>query len=73
VILADGIYNGDIAERLEENFSTVLEIVKPPEGSKGFTILPRRRVVERTFLWLNRHRHLSKDYEYLRDTSEATI
>jgi putative transposase len=73
VILADGIYNGDLAEWLKGNFNTVLEIVKRPEGSKGFTLLPRRWVAERTFSWLNRHRRLSKDYEYLTDTSEAMI
>jgi putative transposase len=73
LILADGIYNGDIAEWLEKHFGVVLEIVQRPEGSKGFTLLPRRWVVERTFAWLNRHRRLSKDYEYLTDTSEAMI
>jgi len=73
LILADGIYNGDIAEWLKKHFSVVLEVVQRPEGSKGFTLLPRRWVVERTFAWLNRHRRLSKDYEYLTDTSEAMI
>lgn len=39
----------------------VLEIVKRPEGSKGFVLLPRRWVVERTFGWLSHYRGLSKD------------
>ena len=50
-----------------------LEIVSRPEGSKGFVLLPKRWVVERTFGWLNRFRRLSKDYEYLTQTSETMI
>ena len=50
-----------------------LEIVSRPEGVKGFVLLPKRWVVERTFGWLNRFRRLSKDYEYLTATSEAMI
>ncbi len=51
----------------------VLEAVKRPEGTKGFQLLPRRWVVERTFAWLGRYRRLSKDYETLPQTSEAWI
>ncbi len=51
----------------------VLEIVKRPEGTKGFVVLPRRWVVERTFGWLNRYRALSKDYENLPRNSEAMV
>ena len=50
-----------------------LEIVSRPEGTKGFLLLPKRWVVERTFAWLSRYRRLSKDYEYLTQTSEAMI
>ena len=50
-----------------------LEIVRRPEGTKGFLLLPKRWVVERTFAWLGRYRRLSKDYEYLTQTSEAMI
>jgi len=51
----------------------VLQIVKLPKGTKGFTLLPRRWVVERTFAWLGRYRRLSKDYEFLPTSSEAWI
>ena len=50
-----------------------LEIVKRPEGTHGFLLLPKRWVVERTFAWLGRYRRLAKDYEYLTQTSEAMI
>ena len=40
---------------------------------KGFVVLPRRWVVERTFAWLNNHRRLSKDYERFTKTSETMI
>ncbi len=42
-----------------------LEIVKCSEDAKGFVLLPRRWVVERTFAWLNRNRRLAKDFEQL--------
>ena len=50
-----------------------LEIVKRPEGAKGFLLLPKRWIVERTFGWFNGYRRLSKDYEFLTHTSEAMI
>jgi putative transposase len=73
LILADGIYTGGIAGWIKKHFNMILEIVSRPEGSRGFTLIPRRWVVERTFAWLNQHRRLSKDYEYLTETSEAVI
>jgi len=75
-IWADSIYNGGIAEwarNLRRRNRIELEIVKRPEGMKGFLVLARRWVVERTFAWLSFHRRLSKDYEYLPETSEAFI
>lgn len=50
-----------------------LEIVRRPVGSKGFVLLPRRWVVERTFAWLGRCRRHSKDYERRTDSSEAML
>lgn len=41
--------------------------------SKGFAVLPKRWIVERTFGWLNRYRRLSKDYELHAEMSEAMI
>lgn len=75
-IWADSIYNGGIAEwvrGLRRRNRVELEIVRRPDGVKGFLVLARRWVVERTFAWLGFHRRLSKDYEYLPETSEAFI
>lgn len=73
VIFADGGYTGRLSGWLREKFGLLMEIVTRPKGIRGFTLLPRRWVVERTFAWLNQHRRLSKDYEYLTDTSEVII
>jgi transposase len=51
----------------------VLEIIKRSDDVKGFQVLPRRWVVERTFGWLIRNRRLSRDYERLTGNSEAMI
>lgn len=50
-----------------------LQVVLRPEECKGFVLLPRRWVVERTLAWLNQYRRLSKDYERLTASSEAMI
>ena len=50
-----------------------LDMVKRPEGTKGFLLLPKRWIVERTFAWLGRYRRLSKDYESVTQTSETMI
>jgi len=51
----------------------VLETVKKPADQKGFVVLPRRWVVERTFAWLGRYRRLSKDYEFCTQSSETMV
>jgi putative transposase len=50
-----------------------LSIVKRNDDVKGFVVLPRRWVVERTFAWLCKFRRLSKDYEQTTASSEAWI
>ena len=70
---ADGGYSGEWLEQLPADFPIRLEISTPPKGQRGFTLLPRRWVVERTFAWLGHSRRLSKDYEYLVTTADAMI
>lgn len=50
-----------------------LEIVKRSDDTKGFVVLPRRWVVERTFSWFGRNRRLAKDYENLVETLAAFV
>jgi putative transposase len=51
----------------------ILEIVKRNDDVKGFKLLPKRWVVERTFSWLSNGRRLSKHYEYGNETGEAMV
>ena len=73
LIWADGGYAGKLVEWVREETGCALEIVRRPKGERGFTLLPKRWVVERTLAWLNKYRRMSKDYERLIETSEAWI
>lgn len=50
-----------------------VEVVKRADNARGFAVLPRRWVVERTFGWLMRHRRLVRDYERTESSAEAWI
>jgi putative transposase len=73
-IYADSIYvcNG-LVTWLYCRWLRFLEIVKRPAGSKGFVVVAKRWIVERTFAWLSRCRRLSKDYERSPAVSETWI
>jgi len=74
LIWADAGYSGQaMIDWVFNTHGWILEIVKCDKGVKGFQVLPRRWVVERTFAWLSDYRRLSKDYEVLTETSEAMI
>ena len=63
-VFADAGYAGAKLETaLAKLGRWTVEIVKRPQGAEGFTLLPRRWVVERTIAWLNRNRRLAKDFE----------
>jgi putative transposase len=72
-IWADGGYRGQLVEWVQDNLEIVLEIVSRDPEQKGFQVLPRRWVVERTFAWLGRYRRLSKDYEKCTKSSEGVV
>mgnify|MGYP002779019670 FL=1 len=72
-IWADGAYAGKLVAWAERALGIDLEIVKRKEGEKGFSPIPRRWVVERTFGWLNPYRLLAKEYEQTVESSEADI
>ena len=63
-VLADGGYAGDkLKDALRRFGKWTIEIIKRSDAAKGFDVLPRRWVVERTLAWLNRNRRLAKDFE----------
>jgi len=72
-IFADGAYGGEKLSRAMNAASWKIEVVKPPPNQKGFEVIPRRWVVERTIAWINRCRRLAKDYENLNRTAIAFI
>jgi putative transposase len=73
LIWADAAYEGELVEWVKTLAGWVLEIVKRPKEQKGFVVLSRRWVVERTLGWLGRCRRLSKDYEERPESEEAII
>ena len=63
-VFADGGYAGEkLKKALQRKGEWTLEIIKRSDAAKGFKLLPRRWVVERTIAWLNRNRRLAKDFE----------
>ncbi len=74
LIWVDGGYSGKpFLQWAMDKFRWVIQVVLRPEQTKGFVLLKKRWVVERTFGWLNWYRRLSKDYERLPASSEAMI
>jgi putative transposase len=86
LIWADMGYRGQgLKEWIEKECKWQLDIVKrpskwgryavdvEPEPMPAFTVLRHRWVVERTFAWIGRYRRMSKDYEYLIESSEAMV
>ena len=72
-VFADGGYAGRLVTYAKQVLRLAVELVKKPDSQRGFAVLPRRWVVERTFAWLVRCRRLDHDYERLPATSEAWV
>ncbi|MBR7960050.1 transposase, partial [Burkholderia vietnamiensis] len=68
VAFADQGYTGKEPAESARDEGIELHVIKLPEAKKGFVLLPRRWVVERSFGWLNRFRRLTRDYERLPET-----
>jgi putative transposase len=71
LIWADASYGGALVDWVWALGGWTLQIVQ--KATAGFVVLPKRWIVERTFAWLGRYRRLSKDYEYLTDSSRTMI
>ena len=61
-------YTGDAAAQAAEAEGITLNVVKLPEAKRGFVLLPRRWVIERSFAWKSRFRRLIRDYERMPET-----
>jgi len=68
VAFVDQGYTGEQAAADAEAQGICLEVVKLPTAKRGFVLLPRRWVVERSFAWMARFRRLARDYERLAET-----
>lgn len=76
VVWADNKYHNHALNawlKRQTSITWKLEIVRRPTGVKGFVLVPKRWVVERTFSWLTRWRRLSRDYEHRADSSESMV
>lgn len=71
VAFVDQGYTGQDAATAAEAHGIRLEVVKLPMAKRGFVLLPRRWVVERSFAWMARFRRLARDYERLAETLAA--
>jgi putative transposase len=72
IVWADGAY-ASVAAWAMQTCRWVVQTILRPVGIRGFVVLPRRWIAERTFAWLGRYRRLSKDYEAEPKSSEAWI
>lgn len=72
LIWADGAYEGIVAY-VRKQFGWGVDIVRRPPDAQGFTVLPRRWVVERSFGWFGRYRRLCRDFEHTIASSEAMV
>jgi transposase len=73
MVWADGGYAGRLVAWAAQALRLTVTIVKRNDDTRGFVVLPRRWVVERTFGWLMHHRRLVRDYERLPEHHEAMV
>ena len=72
LIWADGAYEA-IGPYVRKQFGWTVEVVRRPPDAQGFTVLPRRWVVERSLGWFGRYRRLGRDFEHTVSSSEAMV
>ncbi|MBI1179362.1 MAG: transposase [Alphaproteobacteria bacterium] len=72
-VFADGGYAGRLVKWASDKTHSTLEIIRRGVHARGFDVVPRRWVVERTFAWIFKNRRLVRDYEQLTDVAETLI
>lgn len=72
-IRVDEGYKAGVSEWLENNTTIRLNVIEKPVGQKGFAVIPKRWVVERSIAWAGRNRLASKEYNRNLESSEAFI
>ena len=72
-LYADAGYTGTFEDAVFDLYGWKVTIVKKLDDQKGFVVLPKRWMVERTLAWISKNRRLSKDYEFESQSSEAMI
>lgn len=72
-LYADSAYAGRLEDVASYFYGWTVHIVKKLDDQKGFVVLPKRWMVERTLAWLSKNRRLSKDYEFEPKSSEAIV
>jgi putative transposase len=73
VLWADSAYTGKLVTWAKRNRKCRLQVVKRHKDTKGFKVLPKRWLVERTFAWLGNYRLLDKEHELSPESSEADV
>ena len=73
LVWADGGYTGSLVEYSFTVLALILQVVKRSDHQKGFVVLPKRWIVERTNAWLMRTRRLARDYERRTTSAEAMV
>jgi putative transposase len=72
-VWVDGAYQGKVIDDVEAETGITIEMVKRTDDMKGFVVLPKRWIGERTFGWLGKYRLLSKEYERTLQSSKTDI
>jgi transposase len=72
-VFADAGFAGRLLDWAQTFMRMTVEVVRKPAGQRGFAVIPRRWVVERSLSWLTAHRRLARDYERHPAVSEAMI
>ena len=72
-VWADKAYHGDWRHWARRELGVTVQVVEQPKGQRGFHVLPRRWVVERTHAWITRRRRCARDYERLPGTHAAMV